>query len=305
MRRRLVVLVTLMALALVSAALAALQEQPVLSGVRNDRNPAADNTGTEDVLAWARSRRGHPNLFDAWVRVGSSPAIKLNTAGRGWIGGIDYPTVVYQRIVNGRSNLFLYDLSNGSRPPTPTGVNTAKWEWHPTISGDWLLFSRDNNATPTRRVILHNQATAEERLLATVSRRAHFLVAGQVNGNWATYTRCAPVCNAIRYDITAQTKKVLGKPATGTPLDQYGASVAADGTVYLARAGQSCGRSVKLVRFGALDPANGTVVARLPAGFDIFFSSVRDNADGGADVFYDRGRCATDRWDIYKIHDGP
>jgi hypothetical protein len=304
-RRGLPVVVALTALALVSAALAALPEQPVRSGIRNERNPAAGNTGTEDVLAWARSRLGHPNLVDAWVRVGSSPAIKLNTAGQGWIGGVDYPTVVYQQVRNGRSNLFLYDLSDGSRPATPAGVNTAKWEWHPTISGDWLLFSRDDNATPTQRVILHNQTTSEERLLATVSRRAHFLVAGQVNGNWATYTRCAPVCNANRYDIATRTKTTLGKPATGVPLDQYGASVTADGTVYLARAGRSCGSNVRLVRFGALDPSTGTVVARLPAGFDLFFTSIRDNLDGSTDVFYDRVRCATDRWDIYKITDGP
>jgi len=293
-----------MALALVSAAYAALPEQPVLTGVRNEQTPAAGNTGTEDVLAWARSRRGHPDLVDAWVRVGTSPAIKLNQAGQGWIGGVDYPTVIYQRIVNGRSNLFLYNLSDGSRPATPTGVNTAKWEWHPTISGDWLLFGRNNNATPTQRVILHNQTTHEERLLATVTRRAHFLVPGQVNGNWATYMRCTPVCNVIRYDITAQTKKTLGKPATTRPREQYGPSVTADGTVYLARSGQSCG-GVKLVRFGALDPATGTVVARLAAGYDLFFTSVRDNAGGSTDVFYDRVRCATDRSDIYKITDGP
>jgi hypothetical protein len=304
--RGLLILVVLMTLALVSTAFAALPEQPVLTGVRNEQTPAAGNTGSEDVLAWARSRSGHPHLFDAWVRVGTSPATKLNTAGQGWMGGVDYPRVIYQQVRNGRSNLFLYDLSDGSRPATPTGVNTAKWEWHPTISGDWLLFGRTNNSTPTDRVILHNQTTSEERLLATVTRRTHSLVPDQVNGNWATYTRCAPVCNVIRYDITSQTKKKLGKPAATKPRYQYGSSVAADGTVYLARSGRGCGTGgVKLVRFGALDTATGTVVARLATDFDFFFSSVRDNADGSTDVFYDRVRCATGRWDIYKITDGP
>ena len=305
MRRGLLALVVLIALVLVSTALPALAEQPVLTGARNEQTPAADNTGTEDVLAWARSRRGHPNLFDAWVRVGSSPAIKLNQVGRGWMGGIDYPTVVYQRVVNGRSNLFLYDLSDGSRPPTPTGVNTAKWEWHPTISGDWLLFGRDDNASPTRRIVLHNLTTSGERIVAAVTRRTHYIVPGQVNGNWATYTRCAPVCNVIRYDIAAGTKKALGKPATRTPREHYGSSVSADGTVYLARSGPGCGNGIRVVRYGALDPANGRVVAQLAAGFDLFFSFSRDNADGSTDVFYDRVRCATRRWDVYKITDGP
>lgn len=306
MRRGLLALVSLIALVLVSTALAALAEQPVLTGVRNHQIPAAGNTGTEDVLAWARNRSGHPNLYDAWVRVGTSAAIKLNTAGQGYMGGIDYPTVIYQQTRNGRSNLFLYDLSDGSRPPTPTGVNTVKWEWHPTISGDWLLFGRDDNASPTRRVILHNMTTSEERVLASVTRRTRYLVPGQVNGNWATYTRCAPVCNVIRYDIAARTKKTLGKPATAVPREQYGASVSADGTVYLARSGRTCGsRGIRLVRYGALDPAIGTVVARLANGFDLFFSFIRDNADGSTDVFYDRVRCANGRWDVYKITDGP
>lgn len=46
-------------------------------------------------------------------------------------------------------------------------------------------------------------------------------------------------------------------------------------------------------------------MAQLAAGFDLFFSTIRDNADGSTDVFYDRVRCATRRWDVYKITDGP
>jgi hypothetical protein len=102
-------------------------------------------------------------------------------------------------------------------------------------------------------VILHNQTTSEERLLATVTRPTHSLEPGQVNGNWATYTRCTPVCNVIRYDITSQTKKKLSKPATTKPRYQYGSSVAADGTVYLARSSRGCGTEAS--SSSALEPS--------------------------------------------------
>lgn len=285
---------------------AVLSEKPVFASKKNERNPAAArDTGGTDVWAFTRNRTGHPNRYDAYAKVGTTAAIKLNTSGQGWTGGIDYPTVVYQRINSGRSNLFLYDLSTGLRPPSPPGVNTSKWEWHPTISGDWLLFNRDNNATPTRRVVLHNRTTNEERLLSVVSNGSHYVRADQVNGDWATYTRCVPRCNVIRYQISSNTRTRLPKPATGPPRDQYAGSVTSTGAVYLLRSGLTCGSRVRIVRYDPNrgDPAAGTVVAALPAGRDVLFSHARENADGSVDVFYDRATCSTERWDIYKVTD--
>src|SRR5215218_1551079 len=170
MKRGLSLLVIAAVLVGVPLAYALLAETPVFTSTKNERNPAADwdTAGTTEVWAFTRSRTGYPNRYDAYAKEGTNASLKLNTAGQGWTGGIDYPTVVYQRVYNGQSNIFLYDLSNDTRPPTPDGVNTSKWEWHPTISGEWLLYGRDDNSTPTQRVILHNRNTHVERLLSGI-----------------------------------------------------------------------------------------------------------------------------------------
>jgi hypothetical protein len=306
MKRGLLVLAILAGLVAVPLAYALLAEQPVFNTRKNERNPAADFDGVGgEVWAFTRSRTGSPNRYDAYAKEGANPPFKLNTSGQGWTGGIDYPVVVYQQVASGQSNIFLYDLSTDTRPTTPEGVNTNRWEWHPTISGDWLLYGRDNNSTPTQRVILHNSVTDEERTLSTITRASHYLQADQVSGNWATFTRCKPFCNVVRYDIAANTSMTMGKPDTARPRHQYAGAVTASGAVYLVRSGPNCGERVRIVRYDTArgDPALGTVVAALPAGFDIAFAFARVNGDGSIDVFYDRVRCSTGRFDIYKITD--
>jgi hypothetical protein len=285
------------------AAWAQLAEVGVVTGPRNENNSAADWNGTEEVLAWSRSRPGHPSAYDAWVRVGGNPVIKLNVGGRGWMGGIDYPLVAYQRLLNGQSNIYLYDLSSDSRPATPAGVNTNRWEWHPTISGEWLLFGRSDRRRD--RIVLHNTTTGEERVLETANPRHVTVRPDQVNGNWATYTRCQRTCNVIRYDITAEAKTTLPRPAGASSRHQYGSSVTSAGTVYFARSGNGCGRNIRIIRaFGPGDPPTGTAIAHLARGRDLYpFSYARENTDGSADVFYDRYSCAKDRDDIYKVTD--
>lgn len=294
----------LAALFFVPAAPAILAEQPVRTGVVIEVNPAAgrDADGVE-YLAWAQNSTAAPRRFNAFIQRGTDPRIKLNTVGNGWTGGIDYPRVVYQQLYGGQSNLKLYNLETGMRSNPPAAVNSLKWEWHPTMSGDWILFSRDDNATPTQRVVLFNTATLASTLLDVVTRDTHFLVADQVNGNFAVWTKCAPVCNVFKRNIAAGTTVRLPKPATSPPRDQYAAGVTSTGTVYAARGGRTCGAFVRIVRFGPADPAMGTIVAALPSGRDMFFSFARENPDGSTDVFYDRVPCGTSRWDIYKIGD--
>lgn len=306
MKRGLAAILSVAALVAAPLAYALLTEQKVFASKKNERNPAADYDGSGgEVWAFTRSRAGSLNRYDAYAKEGASSAVKLNTVGQGWTGGIDYPTVVYQRIYNGKSNIYLYDLSDGSRPPTPTGVNTARWEWHPTISGDWLLFGRDDTSSPTQRVVLHNRVTHEERLLRSIAKAKYYLQADQVNGNYATYTRCAPVCNVFLYDIGLQTTMALAKPSTSPPRQHYAAAVTSTGAVYYVRSGSACGAKVKIVRYDPAlgDPATGTILAALPAGRDIAFAYARENADGSVDVFYDRVNCDNGRWDVYKITD--
>src|SRR5919205_1443853 len=234
MRRRLLptVVAASAALAAVPAALALLPETPVAASARNEFKPAADfHSNGDELVSFSRSRAGHPNRYDAILRRvsgGITTRIKLNTKGQGHSGGIDSPLVAYQQVVNGRSNIFVYNIDDLSRTP-PAGVNTSRWEYGPTVSGDWLLFGRDDNRGSTERIVLHRISTHADLRLARVLRARYSLVPGQVQGNWATYTRCAPVCNVIRYDIGAGTRTRLSKPVTSPPRYQFGGAVTSTG----------------------------------------------------------------------------
>jgi hypothetical protein len=311
MRRGLLITVFVVAAALaaVPRALALLAETPVAATSRNEFKPAADfHSSGDELISYSRSLSGHPNRYDAvlrWVSTGGTTTIKLNARGRGYGGGIDSPRVIYQQVVNGNSNVLIYNIDDATRA-APPGVNTSDWEWQPTISGDWVLFGRGDLSEPTERVILHNVASPEDRPLTKITRRAYAAIPGQVNGNWAVYMRCAPVCNVIRYDILNNTRTVLQKPVTSPPRYQYAAGVTPAGVVYVARSGPKCGSNAKVVRyFGASDLATGTVVAALPRGIDIFNIYARDNGDGSIDVFYDRVSCSAGHWNVYKVTDGP
>jgi hypothetical protein len=314
MKRGLIVIVSLAVLAGAAAALAQalLAEQPVFTTTRNERNPAADQNGATEVWALARSREGQPGKFDAFVKEGAGPLVKLNAAGQGWTGGIDYPFVVYQQIANNRSNLFFYDISTSTRTPA-TDANTTRWEWHPTFQGtpdDYeMLFNRDANSNPTQRVMFldHSPVVHVERVLATITRASHYLQADQLAGEWATYTRCVPNCNVRRYRVSTSTTITLPKPVTSRPRQQYAGAVTSTGAVYLIRSGPNCGERVRIVRYDPArsDPQFGTIVAALPRGIDVAISHAEENGDGSVDVFYDRVNCSTGRFNINKVTDPP
>lgn len=308
MRRALLLLAGLGGLVLAPAAHALLDETPVLTSARQEVGPAAGTHATGDgLLAFARSRPGNRNAFDAYLRrtttTGTSLA-KLNAKGQGFAGGIDSPTVAYHQVGRGRSDIKLYDVDTGTRSNPPSGVNTPYWEFRPMISGDWLAFTRAEGPR-VKRIILFNLATREKRVVDSTNRRNVILYTGELAGDWFVWFRCAKTCNVVRYNIASRTRTTLPKPAGRANRQHYGPSVTSDGVVYLGRSASACGASVKLVRFfGDGDPATGTVLVRLPAKRDFFYSNARENADGSTDVFYDRGRCARRmNFDVYRITD--
>jgi hypothetical protein len=313
MKRGLIVVVSITALAVAGISLAQtlLPEQPVFAGAKNERNPAADFDGGGEVWAFTRSRTGYPNRYDAYAKEGANAAIKLNQAGQGWSGGIDYPIVAYQQVAAGQSNIHLYDLSDASR--TAPEANTSKWEWHPSVQGDemdyQLLFGRDDTDTPTQRVkFLHHSDEPfvhDERTLSIVTSASHYLQPDQLNGDWATLTRCTPVCNVVRYQVSTEAKIRIPKPVTDRPRFQYAGAVTSTGAVYLVRSGPRCGERVRIVRYDDArpDPEFGKTIAAVDSGFDIAFAYVREDTLGARDIFYDRVNCNTGRFDIYKVTD--
>ena len=113
------------------------------------------------------------------------------------------------------------------------GVNTADWEWEPSISGDWLLFARQTSNT--QFVILHSLTTTNEVILDQGPRFRH---AGQVNGDFAAWTRCTKTtCNVVRRQISAVNDTVLQALRRSSST----AAVTSTGIVYVARSGPKCG----------------------------------------------------------------
>jgi hypothetical protein len=143
----------------------------------------------------------------------------------------------------------------------------------------------------------------DERTLSTITRATQFLQSDQINGNWVTYTRCAPNCNVRLYDIGAQTTTTLAKPVTTAPRQQYAGAVTSTGAVYLIRSGPKCGQQVRIVRYDAGDPQLGTIVAVIAKGYDVAISHARENPDASVDVFYDRVNCSTGKFNIIKVTD--
>jgi hypothetical protein len=294
----LLVLMTGVALVVASVAYALLTPQPVISALGRQYEPAADQGGAH--IAYVQNSAAHPNHWDVYVK-SASGRVKVNPTGQGFVGGIDGTTLIFQQVVNGQSNLRLYNLSSPALS-VPSGVNTTAWEWNPTISGDWILFGRENpNVRPiSDRIVLHNTNTNETRVLMTqVGSPDWVLYADQVNGDYASWTRFVPRTSTedvFRYQISTGHLLKLARPVGK---DQYSSAVAADGTVYYVRAGQSCGANAVLRQ--NVPGASDTALATLPAGYDVTKMFLVDEGGGVFSLYFDRSKCSTGAADIYKV----
>jgi len=298
MRRGLALTAILVSLAVAPTAYALLTQQAVKTSRFYEELPAADRDqfGVK-WFAWTQNTAAHPRRFDAFLTMGAGH-VKLNAVGSGYVGGIDPPLAVYQQVYRGQSNLKIYNSGTETRSNPPNGVNTDDWEWEPSISGDWLLYGRQDNETDTQWVFLHSLSSATEIMLDEGFTFRH---PGQVNGNYAVWTRCDFTCDVVRHDILGDTDVTLPKP--DSIIYQYGAAVTSTGVTYVARSWKQCGNA-KIVRyFGTGDPPEGTVVANLGSGRDAYSLYAHENADGSVDVFYDRYGCSTSVGDIYRVHD--
>ena len=259
-------------------------------------SPAAGTGG----FAWAQGARSGFRFWTLWLDDGAGPRVRVNAARTdGYSGGFAGDKLVYQEVRGRQSTLRLFDVDSHSRS-NPTGVNTRHWEWHPTMSGSHILFGRRNFATRTDRVILRDRAAGTTLVLDRLPRAGGRRVAeaGQVNGNYAVWYRCTPVCNVFLHDIAAGTTTRIPNPQGR---QQYDPSVAGDGNVYFVRSGRGCGTSVRLVRHPLGGPS--TVIASLAAGRDSFHTYVEDDGDGSASLYYERIRCSNGASDIFRVVD--
>jgi hypothetical protein len=125
MRGGLFIVAATVALLAAPTAYALLGQHGVKTTRLYEQLPAAATDGSTNYFAWAQNSRSRPNHFDAFLTRTGQPRVKLNSRGEGYVGGIDPPKVAYQQVVNGQSDVKIYDADQQTRPALPNGVNTA------------------------------------------------------------------------------------------------------------------------------------------------------------------------------------
>ncbi len=269
---------------------------PLRTTTAHEEIPAADATH----FAWSQSSRRNIGFVSLFMQSGGT-RVRVNRANtHGWSGGFEGDVFVYQEVRGRQSNLQFYDVPTGVRSSPPLGVNTLVWEWRPTLSGDQLLFGRLSNSQRIDWVFLRDLTTGGIRLLDRIRWRNGLLWPGQVSGNYAVWYRCTVSdrrCNVQMHDIAAATTAKIPNPGR----QQYAPSVTSDGTVYFIRSGRGCGNSVQLVRRPLGGPSK--VIAAVGAGRDVQATFALENGDGTTTVYFDRVRCATRAWDVFRVVD--
>jgi hypothetical protein len=273
--------------------------QPVVTSKGLQIRPSAALGGA--YLAYSQSRPGHPKQYDVYVKPNGTPRYKLNKRGQAFAGGIDGVRLIWQSVRNGQSDLRLFDLAVHKGLASPAGVNTRRWEFWPTISGDWILYGQIWSHRPQNwRVILHNTNTSDTRILDERLNRPHTEVdPGQVNGDyatWETYNSHTRLSNAFLYQISTGTKTKLPRP---TGKVQYYPSVTPAGTVFYLRSGVGyCNHAVLREYAAGVD----TLVAVLPKGSDVATNPFAVDEGGGmTSVYFDGYQCSTGKSHIYKV----
>ena len=232
---------------------------------RSELWPATDGT----YLAWAENSAATPRRFRALVRTPTGKTFQVNRPGTmGFPGGIDNSRLVFREVDKGASHIRMVNLATRKRMALPSQVNTRASEYAPSISGEWLLFGREERIsrnTWRSKVYLWNLVTGNFKLVASSSTPG-FVMPGQVNGDWATWTTCGNAsCSVIRYQLSTGKRSRIPVAELA-----YSSSVGSDGTVYFGNSAQGCGKKVGFYRYPVGGP--GQLLFTLPPGRDILSS---------------------------------
>ena len=275
---------------------------PVVDSPRaREHNPAA----SQGYLAWARQTRSSDTSF---VKPDGAPKIRLNRPGTGSLGvGLDGTTAVYDVFGNsgrGNGNLRMFDVLTETRSDPPAGVNTPQDEFRPSISGDWLLFTRDNFRTAgfdTYRIRMTLIQHVDERgARAREPPWAESLPAQQPGERGLGDVRVLRPSGVA--SPTARCPSTRSAPPRLTQIpnpdrQQYSSSVTSDGTVYFVRQRNSerwvCGRAGQVVRL----PNGGgeALIATIPEGKDVFSTFALEESDASTTLLLGREPCRQSR----------
>jgi hypothetical protein len=283
-------------LASAGAAGAMLSPIPVRTSTADEYAPVAEG----QWFAWTQADHAHPNRANVYVRMGSGTRVKVNPRGTsGATGGIEGGTLVYKQYKPGfTGDIRKFNLLTHRRSNFPAKVSTKWDEYHPTISGNWLLFTRYVGSTRTTKVLLYNTHNRVLRTVGSESGRHRYVYSGQVNGDFVAWGRVlSGGQDVFLYQISTRTNTKIPR----VDFAQYNPGVAFDGTIYYTKSGNGCGAAASLVRRPVDGPA--TVLYDYVAKFDVGFGYVDERADGSLHWFYGRFNCLNSRWDIYKVVD--
>jgi hypothetical protein len=265
--------------------------------------------GNATYLTWSSNSGAHPRHYDALTRAFlGKVTVKMNAPGTtGYAGDINGngTEAAYQQTDGAMSDVYLYDLDADTRTAAPDAVNSALWEWAPSVSDDYLLFGRNKftRASSPWKIVLYDRNTDTNLVLDTAPNSCQCIFPGQVTDEWATWTRCSrSTCQAWYYDIAGDVAARVPNPLDKV---QYYPGVSREnGDIYFVRSNPACGANVKIVRW---NPAGGPadVVSSQPTGYDVYTGlKVFDDLGGHQDVYVDRQRCAGKYYgDIYVVND--
>ncbi len=261
----------------------------------NEESPSA----APGEFAWVQSSRLHPHLYNAYAQINGGARFRVNAPGtQAGVGtGIDGHMMVYTQVLGSQRSIRLFNLETHARHAPPAGVNTANLEDEPSISGNWLLFHRrEFGSSPGQQVLLVNLTSGASRLLASVHGTRGFVEAGQVNGNFAVFTKSKTgvVFNVWRYNISRRALTVIPNPRGRV---HTSAAVNPFGTVYYEQSGAACGSNATVEEY----PIGGPVftAGTLKPGVDLFHPFLFEK--GGLDQYlFAKLHCRGAGIDIYK-----
>ena len=275
-----------------------LTPEPVVTAKGRQIHPSAALGGA--YLAYSQSRPGHFYAFDVYVKPAGMRRFKVNTRGQGFAGGIDGTTLIWQRVRNGQSDLRLFDLASHTRS-VPAGVNTRRYEYWPTISGDWILYGQSWRRFLNSRVILHDTNTSETRILdERVNRSANTGRPG------AGERRLCHLGNHQRPHERLRTCFCIrSRPRQRRRLPRPTGKAAVLPIRHARRHGLLRTQRTRLWSHVVLrEYAAGvdTPLAVLPRGYNVFSNTFAVDEGGGVtSVYFDRVQCSTGKSHIYKI----
>jgi len=249
--------------------------------------------------AWSANTPAHRKALDGYVRSTGGPIRRIPIQGHVRVGNIvtDGPhagQVVVWTDAGGDGDIRFYDLTTGNVSKAPLKVNTARWEEAPSVSGDYLAFTR--YAGGSWNLMLYRFSTG-----ALVKILEGGVYEPQVTGDFIAFSRCLTAngasCKVVyRYTISTATLRKMPAPAAGRA-NYYGA-VSSDGTMYWVEGSATkCGAKVRLRRWQGATPST---LWAAPGGVEIAHLQA-DVLAGMPVLAFTRYVCSSTRTGVYRL----